>query len=404
MGIKRMAFWNKKKRNSGKTGSYWLINSDKAFENLCVNGYTRLDQIPAVISGCRKIAQLIGSLTIYLMSNTDNGDVRIKNELSRKIDIQPCETMNRSQFIEYIVMQMLLYGRGNSIVMVKTKKGLISDLQPIPSSRFSLIPDRTGYGYSVMIDGIAYSPDDVMHFVYNPDERYPWKGQGMTVPMQGVAQTLRQAQKTKKSFMESKWMPSVILKVDAIAEQFSDKNGRKKLIDEYIDTSEAGEPWVVPADQIDVTTVKPLSLQDLALNDAVAQDTKTVAALLGVPAFVLGAGDYTQKEWNNFVNSTIRPIAVSIQQEMTRKLILSPNWYLKFNQRGLYNYDLLTMVQAYTMLQDRGDTDGNECRDVIGLSPREGLDELMRLENYIPADMAALQSKLINSNGGNENE
>lgn len=399
-----MAFWNKKKRNSRGTGSYWLINSDKAFENLCVNGYTRLDQIPAVISGCRKIAQLIGSLTIYLMYNTDNGDVRIKNELSRKIDIQPCETMNRSQFIEYIVMQMLLYGRGNSIVLVKTKKGLISDLQPIPSSRFSLIPDRTGYGYSVMIDGIAYSPDDVMHFVYNPDERYPWKGQGMTVPMQGVAQTLRQAQKTKKSFMESKWMPSVILKVDAIAEQFSDKNGRKKLIDEYIDTSEAGEPWVVPADQIDVTTVKPLSLQDLALNDAVAQDTKTVAALLGVPAFVLGAGDYTQKEWNNFVNSTIRPIAVSIQQEMTRKLILSPNWYLKFNQRGLYDYDLLTMVQAYTMLQDRGDTDGNECRDVIGLSPREGLDELMRLENYIPADMAALQSKLINSNGGNENE
>ena len=397
-----MAFWNRKKRNNDS--SYWLINSPEAFEKLCVSGYTRLDQIPAVVSGCRKIAQLIGSLTIYLMNNTDNGDVRIKNELSRKIDIQPCSTMNRSQFIEYIVMQMLLYGRGNSIVMVRTKNGLISDLQPIPASRFSLSPGATGYEYSVMIDGRTYSPDDVMHFVYNPDERYPWKGQGLTVPMQGVAQTLRQAQKTKKSFMESKWMPSVILKVDAIADQFSDKEGRKKLIDEYINTSEAGEPWVVPADQIDVTTVKPLSLQDLALNDAVAQDTKTVAALLGVPAFVLGAGDYSQKEWNNFVNSTIRPIAVSIQQEMTRKLILSPNWYLKFNQRGLYDYDLLTMVQAYTMLQDRGDTDGNECRDVIGLSPREGLDELVRLENYIPADMAALQSKLINSNGGNGDE
>lgn len=391
-----MGIFNRKKKRADetKTSSWYLLNSDEAFEKLCVKGYTRLDRIPAVVSACRKIAELIGSMTIHLMANTENGDVRVVNELSRKIDINPCSTMTRSQFIEYIVMCMLLYGNGNAVVRVKTSGGYIEDFQPIPPSRFSLVGDGTGYGYSVEIDGVRYSPDDVLHFVYNPDRFYPWKGMGITTTLQALGDVLRQAQVTEKAFMESKWMPSVIIKADALTDEFSDPSGRRKLIDDYITTSEAGEPWIIPADQISVQEVRPLSLSDIALNESVVRDTKTVAALLGVPAFILGQGDYSQKEYNNFVQSKIRPLVVGIQQEMTRKIIISPKMYLRFNQRSLYDYDLITIATVYTSLQDRGDVTGNEIRDMIGLGPKEGLDELVRLENYIPNDMIAMQSKL----------
>ena len=362
---------------------------------ICPAGYTRLDQIPAIVAGYHRIAELAASLTIHLMENTEDGDIRIQNELSRKIDIDPSKHMTRSTWMEYILMNLFLYGKGNSIVRVKTRAGILQDLQPIPADRVTLIPDATGYDYTINIDGVEYDPDDVLHFVYNPDPHYPWKGRGMTVVLKDLAENLRQAAATEKGFMQSEWKPSIIVKVDALTDEFASPEGRRKLLQDYISTGSAGEPWMVPAGQIDIEQIRPLSLSDLAINDTVQMDTRTVAAIIGVPPFVLGVGTYNQQEWNNFVATKLRPLMVGIQQEMTRKLILSPKWYLRFNILSLMDYDLQTTAAVFTMLQDRGDVTGNEVRDRIGLSPREGLDELKILENYIPADKSGDQKKLV---------
>ena len=399
---------NVQKRNAGSEGSLpststgvSFLLSQEAYDMLCVTGYTRMDRIPAIVAACRKIAEVIGMMTIHLMENTKNGDLRLENELSRKIDIDPCSTMTRSQFIEFVVMTMLLYGKGNAIVRVKTKSGILEDLQPIPSERVNLVPDVTGYKYKVLIDGVEYDSDEVLHFIYNPDRYYPWRGMGVTASLKDVADTLRQAQATEKGFMESKWKPSVIVKVDGINEQFANKEGRRKLLDEYVETYGAGEPWVVPADQISVEQIRPLSLSDIALKDNVELDTKKVASLLGVPAFLLGVGQYNQKEWNNFVQTKIRSVVLYLQQEMTRKLIISPKWYLRFNFLSAMDYDLQTISTVYLAMQDRGDVTGNEVRDRIGMSPKDGLDELKILENYIPTDMSGNQKKLVQE--GEEN-
>lgn len=364
-------------------------------DGICPAGYTRLDQIPAIVAGYHRIAELAASLTIHLMENTAEGDVRIQNELSRKIDIDPTKHMTRTTWMEYVLMNLFLYGRGNSIVRVKTRAGILQDLQPIPAERVQLIPDATGYSYTVNIDGVEYDPDEVLHFVYNPDRHYPWKGTGMKVVLQDLAENLRQAAATEKGFMQSEWKPSIIVKVDALTDEFASPAGRKRLLQDYISTGAAGEPWMVPAGQIEIEQIRPLSLQDLAISDTVEMDTRTVAAIIGVPPFVLGVGAYNQQEWNNFVATKLRPLMVGIQQEMTRKLIISPKWYLRFNILSLMDYDLQTVAAVFTTLQDRGDVTGNEVRDRIGLSPKEGLDELKILENYIPADQSGNQSKLI---------
>ena len=383
-----MRIFSKKKKRSSVA---WLTSAD-AYDTLCVNGYTSLDKNPEVLSACRRIAEMISSMTIYLMANTEHGDKRIINELSRAVDIAPTENMTRRTWMDGIVMNLLLHGRGNSVVFPHTTDGLLGDLEPIPAPRVGFLPN--GRSYQILIDGVPYDPSNLLHFVHNPDKDYPWKGCGLTTALKDVAKNLQQASATSRAFMASKWKPSVIVKVDALIDEFSSPDGRKKLLDEYISTAEAGEPWMIPAEQFSVEQIKPLSLADLAIADVVQLDKRTVASILGVPPFVLGVGNYNADEWNAFINNTVRPIAQEIEQELTRKLLISPKMYWRFNIASLYSYDLKTTSDVYSDLYVRGIVTGNEVRDKIGMEPKDGLDELVILENYIPLAKVGDQLKL----------
>ena len=238
--------------------SAWVYISDEDFKSLVCTGYTTLDKNPEIMSACRIIATLIASMTIHLMANSEKGDQRIINELSRKIDINPNQYMTRSVWMEAIVMNMLLYGRGNSIVLPTTEDGLLGDMYPIDPGRVSFIGDN--YQYKVLIDGKERDPADVLHFVFNPDPTTPWKGQGITAQIRDVANNLKQARATEKGFLSSKWKPSLIVKVDALTDEFASPEGRKRLMENYIETAQAGEPWMIPAEQLSVQEVRPLSL------------------------------------------------------------------------------------------------------------------------------------------------
>ncbi len=379
---------NVKRDNSTSGGVAVLLNSDV----LC-SGYTSLANNPEVQTACRRIAELVGSMTIHLMRNGKDGDERIKNELSRLVDITPMHHMTRSTWMQGIVMTMLLYGRGNAVVVPHTYEGYLQSLEPISADRVSFTP--IGYGnYRIGIDGKDRNPSNLLHFVYNPDRTYLWKGQGVTVVLKDVANNLRQAQKTTNAFMQSNWKPSIIVKVDALTDEFSSPEGRKKLLESYVKPANTGEPWLIPAEQFSVEQVKPLSIADLAISDTVTLDKKTVASVLGVPPFLLGVGDYSKDAWNSFIQNTIRPIALTIQQELTNKLLISPDWYFRFNIRSLYEYDLQTIASVYGEFRKQGLIDGNEARDAIGLSPRDGLNDLVMLENYIPVEKLGDQKKL----------
>ena len=248
--------------------------------------------------------------------------------------------------------------------------------------------------YYVQVDGVNRKPDDLLHFTYNPDEIYLWKGKGVTAVIRDVANNLKQIRATEKGFLGSKYKPSLIVRVDSLIDEFSTSQGRQKILDNYVKASEVGEPWLIPAEQFQVEQVKPLSLKDLAIDSQMELDKRTVAAILGVPPFILGVGAYNQQEWNNFINTTIHTIVRSIEQEMTRKLIINPKWYLKMNVLSLLDYDLASLTSVYTQFGDRGWVNGNEARDRIGMTPVDGLDEFKVLENYIPNDQSALQKKI----------
>ena len=363
------------------------------FDTLECQGYTTLAHSPEVSTAVNTISRLIGAMTVQLLQNTADGDVRVKNAISRVVDIEPNRFMTRSNLMQWIVRTLYLEGRGNAVVLPRTERGQLQELRPIPSAYVSFIEDGF-FGYRVYVAGREYDPDNLLHFVLNPGSFYPWRGEGFTLSLADVANSLKQAATTEKGFMSSKWKPSIIIRVDGFFDELSTQEGRDKLLDKYVYDGEAGKPWLLPAGQMDVQQVKPLTLSDLALADFVQLDKKTVAAILGVPPFVLGVGEFKRDEWNNFVSTTIMPLAHVIEQELTRKLLLQPDEFFRFNSRSLLNYSMDELVKAGAEMVDRMALRRNEWRDWMGMPPDPDMDELLALENYIPADRLGDQNKL----------
>ncbi|MED4052944.1 phage portal protein [Niallia taxi] len=391
-----MAFWNlkKKKRDSLEQ----LIKSvTVGYGNTDTVGYTKLSDNPDILIAVDKIADLVSNMTIHLMENTADGDKRIRNQLSRKIDIEPYRNMTRKGWISKIVRDLLLYGDGNSVVHIEVDPltTYIKDLTPFQMQ--GVFFEDTDDGYLINYNGEIYSPDEVIHFSINPDPNYPYKGRGYRVALQEIVKNLNQATKTKNNFMSGKYMPSLIISVDAMTEELSSKEGRDNLMNKYFDQTEGGKPWIIPADLIKVDQIKPLSLKDIAIIEGVELDKKTVAGLIGVPAFFLGVGDFDKEEYNNFINTRIYGIGQIISQTLTRDLLFAPSWFFRLNPRSLYSYALTEMVGAGVQLVDRNAMRRNELRDWVGLAPDPEMNELIILENYIPAGAIGNQSKLKGS-------
>lgn len=392
-----------------ETGYGWTLeDSIKNGLNLLPAGYVRLSESPEVITAVDRIADLISNMTIHLMRNTKLGDVRVNNTLSKKIDINPCEGLSKKAWLHFIVRTLLLEGDGNAVVLPEYSlddngTNYIKNLLPVPAKDFEIIPGPTFEdGYTIQIADRIYKPEDVIHFRINPDPKNFYKGTSYRFAMSQLAETLKSSQKAKQEFLDGRYMPSLIVRVDSDADEVNTDEGKKKLLASYSTSDTAGAPWIIPAEYTDVFSVTPLSLTDIGVIDSVAQDKETIAALLGVPSFILGVGEFNADEYNNFVKDKVLAIAKEIEQTLTSKLLVSSKLYFKFNVRSLYSYDLNTLAEVGGAQFDRGIMTGNEVRDWLGMSPLEGLDEVKILENYIPAEDSGNQKKL--NNGGSDSD
>lgn len=360
---------------------------------LFAGGYVPLYSCPEVAMCVDAIADLVSNMTLRLMRNTDTGDVRVVNGLSRAIDIMPNAYQNRKAFVYNIVSTLLTVGNGNCVVVPKfdADGNLLSLMPARPSSvMFDDLPDG---GYRIRVGQTVYSPDEVLHFAINPDPERPWIGRGRSVSLSSIVDCINQANATKTALQKSP-APSIVMKVDGLTEDLSTRDGRQKMIDRFVDANDKGVPWIIPAETMELQQVKPLTVSDLAIKENLELDIKRIAGIYRVPAFMVGVGDFNRDEYDNFITTTVMSIAQVIEQELTRKLLYSPDYHITFNPRSLHSYSITELVSAGKELVDRMAMRRNEWRDWLGLSPDEDMEDLLALENYIPADRLGDQKKL----------
>ena len=172
-------------------------------DTLGVPGYCRLADSPDVLAAIGGLADIVSNATIQLMQNTPDGDVRVRNALSRFMDISPWSFGTRKDFVSAIVWAMLTSSCGTAFFLPVTRDGLLRDLVPMPGAQ-AISPDE---GQTVYINwrGKQYDPETVLQFRRWVDPDHPWQGLGLQVSLLDVVNSLRQEQATKKGFMSDKW-------------------------------------------------------------------------------------------------------------------------------------------------------------------------------------------------------
>ena len=175
-----------------------FLTSVEGWNILCGSGYKPVWKCPEVQMCIGVFADLIGIMTLRLMRNGEHGDERVKNALSYKLDVNPSRYMTRITFIQTVVRILMTFG--NCAVYPKVRKGLLEDLQILPPGSVSYMPDEEN-GYIILYQGKKFKPDEIVHFVLNPDLNEPWRGTGYTVCLRDAVDGLRQGEATKNALL-----------------------------------------------------------------------------------------------------------------------------------------------------------------------------------------------------------
>ena len=392
-----MALFNRKRdaqqRSSNVGVTYISLNSPGI---LTGHGYHMLSEAPEVASAIWIIADLISSMPIHLLEKQAVGDKRIRDALARKIDVDPWSLSTRRDWIHWIVQTMLI--EGEAVVIPQTAGMMISDLTPAPDATLERPADSKTY--FAHYKGQKFDAGDILHFRLRPDPLCPWRGIGCQVQLQQVVDSIIQTAETKTAYMSSEYKPPVVVAVNSDS-PLSDEDERDRFIQKYLKRKDKAAPLIIPADLMNISQVKPLSLTDLAIRDGVELDKKTVASILDIPGFLLGVGSFNKEEYNTWISRRLMAICRAIEQELTKKILYSEERYFRFNARSLYSYSLKELSEIALNMRNAGLMTGNEGRNWLDLPPMDGLDELVMLENYLPADRLGDQKKLNATQEGN---
>ena len=392
--------WIKKKKRRTRDAPDYAALWFSENENLAP-GYVRLANQSDVMQCIDKIADPVSNMTIKLMENGENGDYRIRDELSKMIDVAPNRYMNRKNFIYRIASDLCRFG--NAIAVPEYTDVYLSNLELLPADQCTYRRKPDGKSYYICFGGKDYDAEAVLHFVMIPDEREPFRGVGYAPCIKETVNSLMQANATKQGFLKSKWKPSLIISINSDVAELMQSDERKKILNSYAAETDRGEPWLIPAGELDIKTVQPLTLNDLAIQDSITLDKKVLASAMGVPPFMVGIGEYNKENYNNFVATKIMSVAHIIEQELTKKLLISPKRYFVFSPKSLMQYSLSEQVSYVKEMVSGGMLTRNEGRAEMGYTPvdNEGMNDYIVLENYVPVDRVGDQKKL-NGKGGAE--
>jgi phage portal protein BeeE len=142
-------------------------------------------------------------------------------------------------------------------------------------------------------------------------------------------------------------------------------------------------------------TPREVSNDSAQFNETEKQQDVQLARIWRMPPHKVGIMDRAtfsniEQQAIEFVQDTIMPWLVMIEQAISRDLILAPQrYYARFNVAGLLRGDTASRFEAYSKAIQSGWMSVNDVRRLENLNPVDGGDTYFRNASLVPLDAPA---------------
>ena len=169
-----------------------------------------------------------------------------------------------------------------------------------------------------------------------------------------------------------------------------DDNTRRKLAKKYSGIQLYNESglWILPAD-MHYQQVS-LSPADTQLLESRRFSVEEICRWFSVPEILInGSSDKVGEAMDLFYKTTIRPLAVNIEQAVRKKIFTQKQrekYICEFNLDAMLRASLSSRAEVYAKMVQNGIKTRNECRQLENDPPLAGGDGLTVQNNLLPID------------------
>lgn len=360
-------------------------------------------QLEVVWACVRLISGTVATLPchFYQKDSLGRGSIAYDHPLYALLHDLANADMTAVVFWEALVGSLMMWGNAYaSIDRVGGRVVALTPLRPDRVYRF-LHPDgSTAYRYTYLGQVHVFEEGEMMHVKgFSLDGIIGLSPVGQARETLGLA---RAAEKTAASLFRNSMRPSAVASLDTFLDDARRKRFEEETLPRFVGSMNAGKvPLLEGGIKITALALTP---EDAELLSTRQFSISQICRWFGVQPVMIGHMDKTSS-WGSgleqmnqwFLTYTLRPILLSIEQEIYRAL-LTPvertKFYAEFNVDGLLRADSVGRANQMKMLIDAGLRTPNELRGLDNFPPLPGGDDLTMMSNRLPIEMLGEVARL----------